>query len=124
MSAYQEAIATAIEDLGITTPIFRGMVPSDPDAVIGVFETGGLEPENDKVSWRGQPTFQILTRAPALDRQIASDQAALLLASLHRADVAGFRMFRAQQSTPTSLALDDRNRPRFVVNFRGIAASA
>ncbi len=59
--------ATVLSSGGITTPIFKGTMPSTPDDLIGLFETGGPPPIHAMSSQPGmalaeQPHVQLVVR--------------------------------------------------------------
>ncbi len=60
-------IADVLSSGGITTPIFKGTLPSTPDDLIGLFETGGPSPVHAMSSLPGRalaemPHVQLVVR--------------------------------------------------------------
>ena len=125
MSAYVDAIAAHLVGAGLVPAPWEvdklGAQPT-PDQTITIYETGGPEPEqaSDR-AWR-RPTFQLVTRAAPGGNKTASDKAHQILTTLNRASVNGFKVFSAQQSVPVTIGPDEKGRPLFAVNFRGMEA--
>ena len=63
-----------------------------------------------------------MARAAPGNNKVASDKAHQILATLDQAAVSGFGLFMATQGTPVTIGPDEKGRPLFAVNFRGMGA--
>lgn len=118
-SAWQEAVKTAIAATAVTWPISFDYMPDSPDQAIAINNTGGTDPERDKLGRRWQPSWQVLLRGAPDDREPVIDAAMIINAALEGAGtVAGMRRVLAGQSNPFPVRLDEKRRPVYSLNYR------
>ena len=114
----------------VGTDIFKGIVPSTPDEITSVMETGGAPPVHAMSAGPGtalltRPHVQVLTRAARADSAAKrAREAGRLLDALQRS-VNGVRyhaVFALQD--PFFLRRDEANRVEFAQNFEVVRANA
>lgn len=125
MNAPSQDIKDVLEQtssLGLTfaTDLFVSEMPETPDASVGVYDTGGEDPEVNYTYER--PTIQIRVRGAKGDYDGAYDtikSIADVLNGLVDETVGSTRYVAIwQQSDIISLGYDDNRRPLLTVNFR------
>ena len=124
MSAFVAAIAARLTSAGVVTAgweVDQLSSQPTPDQTITIYEAGGQEPQGKDRRVR-RPAFQVVTRAAPGGTKIASDKAHAVLLALDQQPVTGLGLFMATQSVPVTIGPDEKGRPLFAVNFRGIEA--
>jgi len=120
-SAWQEAVKAAIEATAVTWPVSLDYMPDSPDQAIAVYNTGGTDPERDKIGGRWQPSWQVLMRGAPDDREPVIDAALVINTALEGAGaITGARRVMAGQSNPIPVRLDERRRPVYSLNYRAV----
>ena len=108
----------------ITTRIYKGFMPEQPDDAFAIVETGGVPAVHGMSSGPGNallehPTFQLIRRSASYVTARNGMQSAFdLLDGLQQRTINSTRYayVEAQQS-PFSLGRDESERTRMVVNF-------
>jgi hypothetical protein len=113
-----EDLATALQTAGVGTVgtnLFMGLLPSEPNNAVALFETSGLPPvythHGLKPSYE-RPAIQILVR----HQDYAAGRATIQQAYDALCNLTQFLAIQPVQA-PFALARDEHNRPRFAVNF-------
>jgi hypothetical protein len=120
-SSWQEAVKAAIEATAVTWPVSLDHMPDSPDQAVAVYNTGGADPERDKLGERWQPGWQVLLRGAPNDREPVIDAALIINAALEGAgSVTGMRRVLAGQSNPIPVRLDEKRRPVYSLNYRAV----
>lgn len=125
-----DAVALLLQDEGlgtVGTSIFEEHMPDQPDASIVVIDTGGGPPGLTQGDDTDTPSWQIIVRDPDPAAAVAAMQTAFqALHGLTEQTVHGehFKLVWALQSNPVSLGRDEKQRFRFVMNFRAFFAGA
>jgi hypothetical protein len=116
-------VADVLSSGGITTPIFKGTLPSTPDDLIGLFETGGAAPVHAMNRGPGtalaeRPHVQLLVRDTRPDdaKKTAQDATRLLDGLGRRINGILYGSVFALQS-PFFLKVDETSRVIYAVNF-------
>ena len=108
-----------------------GYMPSEPDQVIVVFETGGFpaeaKPDSSDEQEYDEPTFMIMGRGDANGYDALRDKMGAIYRSLHESELSPttgdpqYLYVYATQSGPFPLGQDgEDNRPRLTWNFRAL----
>ncbi len=115
-------IKVLLTEAGVTTPIKLDRMPAEPDTVIMVKDTGGVEPDANDTSTidRYYKTFQIIVRAPEFTtgEAIAKDVRSALI---NRVNVGAENvLFESIMMLGEfqSIGRDDNGRQEFSANFK------
>lgn len=110
---------------GVTTTIYKGLMPPSPDEAFQIVETGGAPPVRAFRSSAGEavverPTVQIVRRSPSYQRARAEmNYAYRLLDGAGDRTVNGTRyLFIEALQSPFHLGRDETNREQVACNFR------
>ncbi len=108
-----------------------GYMPSEPDQIIVVFETGGFpaeaKPDSSDEQEYDEPTFMIMGRGESFGYDALRDKMGDIYRSLHESELSPtsgdpeYVYVYATQSGPFPLGTDEAdNRPRLTWNFRAL----
>lgn len=107
------------QGLGLTlgTNFFKGYMPDDVDNCVGIFDTGGIEPDRDIPT--GDPTFQILVRNSSYAAAHTLIHSISDLLHQKRNETLGttYYYFIYLMGEPGSIGRDTKDRDEFSVNF-------
>ena len=95
----------------------KSFIPSEPDQVVSIHETGGEDPDQFSPA-SGVVTFQVQVRGKTFEYDIARTKMQAVFDSLNDATIAGHTYTFSMQSGPLSLGVDGNNRPELAINFR------
>jgi hypothetical protein len=109
----------------LTTDLFIGLLPEEPDTCVAVFEYGGLGPVEtfgDGGISLDRPQVQVLVRAADYETGLAKAVAARVsLSALVNVSLSGLVVLRvAPQSSVNFLGNDKQDRPMFSVSFAAV----
>lgn len=122
--AASDALALYFHDLGVGTvgtDIFQQHAPDEPDALVLISDTGGGAPTLTKGDDTDSPSWQVLARD--LDPDVLLTKLSTIFVALHgltETTLHGehFKLVWALQSAPVPLGRDEKQRFRFVQNYR------
>jgi hypothetical protein len=110
-------IVAKVAGLTLGTNLFKSFLPDSPDDVVGIFDTGGAEPDHDLPT--GDPTFQILVRST--DYATAHNLMQSIVDELHQKmnSTIGstYYYYIFLMGEPGHIGRDKKNRDEFSVNF-------
>lgn len=112
--------------VGLTagTNLFAGTLPDSPDKACAVYETGGAPPVHAMGAGPGnalveQPRVQVVTRAMSYQsaRQLAQNVFQVMDGLTNATINSTSYLLVSAVNSPAAMGLDDRARPRLVMNF-------
>jgi hypothetical protein len=116
-------IAQHIHNQGLgtlSTDLFYGYVPAEPDACIAVLDTGGMEPDTELPI--SNPTFQVLVRSTSYSLGRSKlDQIRDVLHKVQNEQLVGdgeYYYFIFALSEGGHIGRDENARDMFSINFR------
>ena len=115
-------IATTISGT-VGTNIFKSTMPTTPDAVVALYETGGLSPikrlGTKGIDWE-RPAVQVVVRGAPGDYQTARTTSQTIfedVASIETEDLSSTRYYMSDPlQEPFGLTVDDQDRPTVAFN--------
>lgn len=100
----------------------KGYMPSSPDQVITIYETGGPEPDQTDGTPHTFPTIQIRGRGVEFGYSELRTKMQEVYDSLNNSVIAGYVYVYPVESGPTPIGFDkENNRPELTWNFRTMA---
>ena len=126
-----DEIGTYLTGQGVATTgstsnwrIGKGFEPDRPDKCITLFETGGEPNEGHRDTPIDRPTFQVRVRADNYGYSTARAKigaARTALELIGASTLSGRRyVYVTAMGEPVSLGVDEKQRPRLVMNFRAM----
>lgn len=112
-----EGVQIGTTDLALGTNLFKGYLPDDPDDCVAIFDTGGIEPDQELPV--GDPTFQVLVRSSDYEKAFNCIQsiATLLHQKRNLTIESTYYYFIYLMGEPGHIGRDTSNRDEFSVNF-------
>jgi len=122
MSILDDIGAKLVTDLvveGVTGwTLAKSYMPPTPDQVIGIFETGGIIPDQTEGISYEYPTFQVRCRGLSFGYEATRIKIQEVFDSLNNSTVSGYIYIYPNESGPILLKYDhDDNRPELAWNF-------
>lgn len=125
-TAYDVAVFLAAQSIGTLAgngnySIHVGAEPAEPDKVVTIYDTGGLEPDTDELDLL-RPTFQVRVRTTNYLEGQAKQEAIrdLLILPLSLTMNGTDYVHIVQTSDIATIGRDDEGRQIFVSNYRAI----
>jgi hypothetical protein len=122
-----EDLSDYLSSGGIATPIYKGLAPESPEAVVVLYETGGLAPTHSMNAAAGQavvenPRVQVVCRAGQYDYSAArtsADAVFKLLDGLPRRSINGVEyLWGAAVQSPFLMGRDESGRVLVACNYQ------
>jgi len=102
--------------------LYKSYFPDKPDQVVGLFETGGDDPDLTEGTKYDMPSFQVRVRGQEFEYDTARTKIEAVFSTLHDATVSGYIFVFAVNSGPIPLGYDKNNRPDLSWNFQTMKA--
>lgn len=106
---------------------YIGVMPDDPDQVVAIFQTPGQVPDengDDTGLWYEYPGIQIRIRGSRYSSEDVLTKIYSVVASIEGAHPDRFVFVHANESGPTLLRFDAKDRPEYVWNFKSMWTQA
>jgi hypothetical protein len=112
--------AVGVQGSTASWTVWKGHEPESPDAVITLFETGGLPNQPHEGDLLDLPSFQVRVRGSSTGYATARTKLAVARTALEGMTGTFSNRYYCQvvaQSEPISLGHDESHRPRLTMNF-------
>ena len=110
-----------VAELSFGTNLFIGIMPDTPDSCVGLYDTGGMAPD-EAIEGLLYPTFQVRVRGAEGGYQTAYALAQSVRNALHQLANQTFNgtryLYIFASSDILFLGPDEKGRPLFSINFR------